>query len=290
MPQKASNPDFGSHQLGYRFMSVWANPTELDRAWGRRKFCGYHSDARSTQQLRYAIGDIGNVVRGTSRSRARLGTFAYYDERPDSVNGHYHKRAVSRILSNRETAHLVGRKRSSGTSALNVGTCCLLFAYQCEFTAGNMVGRRFTRGHPTTVILNEIQRSGPPMTGAINFSSRRRLAGIKGGNRGKMLKNPAIAKTTEFWNSLRRVFASAKHWRCGARRMCGKGQPMHNDGKPATGRRLSAFFRNVRIGGLRRLPKHERIPESQNRVPKHAIDAERERSQHRETSCDGRSR
>jgi len=58
-----------------------------------------------------------------------LGTFAYDDEGVPAQCTDIIKAGQFRgYLSNRETAHLVGLKRSSGTMRTEAGTGCRLFA------------------------------------------------------------------------------------------------------------------------------------------------------------------
>ena len=69
---------------------------------------------------------------------------------------------------------------------------------------------------------------------------------IKGGKKGRMMKNPSYSGiTTEFWNSCDAI-CSRDHWTLWGTPNCGKGQPMQTMG---TGHGASpARFRNVRIG------------------------------------------
>jgi TldD protein len=69
---------------------------------------------------------------------------------------------------------------------------------------------------------------------------------IKGGKRGRMLKNPSYSGiTTEFWNSCDAI-CKREHWTLWGTPNCGKGQPMQTMG---TGHGASpSRFRNVRIG------------------------------------------
>ena len=69
---------------------------------------------------------------------------------------------------------------------------------------------------------------------------------IKGGKRGRMIKNPSYSGiTTEFWNSCDAV-CSRDYWTLWGTPNCGKGQPMQTMG---TGHGASpARFRNVKLG------------------------------------------
>jgi TldD protein len=69
---------------------------------------------------------------------------------------------------------------------------------------------------------------------------------IKGGKRGRMLKNPSYSGiTTEFWNSCDAI-CGTEHWVLWGTPNCGKGQPMQTMG---TGHGAApARFRNVQVG------------------------------------------
>jgi TldD protein len=69
---------------------------------------------------------------------------------------------------------------------------------------------------------------------------------IKGGKKGRMIKNPSYSGiTTEFWNSCDAI-CSRDYWTLWGTPNCGKGQPMQTMG---TGHGASpARFRNVKVG------------------------------------------
>ena len=69
---------------------------------------------------------------------------------------------------------------------------------------------------------------------------------IKGGKRGRMLRNPSYSGiTTEFWNSMDAI-CSRDEWTLWGTPNCGKGQPQQVMG---TGHGAApARFRNVRVG------------------------------------------
>ena len=72
---------------------------------------------------------------------------------------------------------------------------------------------------------------------------------IKGGRRGRLLKNCTYAGITpDFWGGCDAI-ANAKHWRLWGTPNCGKGEPMQTMG---TGHGASpARFRNVKVGVFR---------------------------------------
>ena len=98
---------------------------------------------------------------------------------------------------------------------------------------------------------------------------------IKGGKKGRMLKNPSYSGiTTEFWNSCDAI-CSRDHWTLWGTPNCGKGQPMQTMG---TGHGAApSRFRNIRVGsGLRQMIVHAaneiqaRHPErSEGSLPRH---------------------
>src|SRR5216684_3178495 len=150
-------------------------------------------------------------------------------------------------LSNRETAHLVGLDRSSGTMRTeswnrlpiirmtNVSLLPGTWDYD-DLIADTHDG-----------ILMETNRSWSIDDRRYQFQFSTEIGWeIKGGKRGRMLKNPSYSGiTTEFWNSCDAI-CNREHWTLWGTPNCGKGQPMQTMG---TGHGAApSRFRNVRIG------------------------------------------
>jgi TldD protein len=108
----------GGSQLGLQIHESVGHPIELDRVLGQEaNFAGTSFlTLDKLNNLRYA-SDIVNVVADARQDHGPgLGTFAYDDEGVPAQCTDIIKDGQFRgYLSNRETAHLVGLQRSSGT-------------------------------------------------------------------------------------------------------------------------------------------------------------------------------
>src|SRR5258708_3855200 len=117
-PQKTGTLILGGSQLGLQIHESVGHPIELDRVLGQEaNFAGTSFlTLDQLNKLRYA-SDIVNVVADARLDHGQgLGTFAYDDEGVPAQCTDIIKAGQFRgYLSNRETAHLVGLKRSSGT-------------------------------------------------------------------------------------------------------------------------------------------------------------------------------
>src|SRR5882762_5878663 len=199
-------------------------------------------------QLKYA-SSIVNVVADARLDHGQgLGTFAYDDEGVPAQCTDIIKAGKFRgYLSNRETAHLVGLDRSSGTMRTeswnrlpiirmtNVSLLPGTWDYD-DLIANTHDG-----------ILMETNRSWSIDDRRYQFQFSTEIGWeIKGGKKVRMLKNPSYSGiTTEFWNSCDAI-CRFNHWTLWGTPNCGKGQPMQTMG---TGHGASpARFRNVRIG------------------------------------------
>jgi len=249
-PQKTSTLILGGSQLGLQIHESVGHPIELDRVLGQEaNFAGTSFlTLDQLNKLRYA-SDIVNVVADARLDHGQgLGTFAYDDEGVPAQCTDIIKAGQFRgYLSNRETAHLVGLNRSSGTMRTeswnrlpiirmtNVSLLPGTWAYN-DLLADTDDG-----------ILMETNRSWSIDDRRYQFQFSTEIGWeIKGGKRGKMLKNPSYSGiTTEFWNSCDAI-SKREHWTLWGTPNCGKGQPMQTMG---TGHGASpSRFRNVRIG------------------------------------------
>src|SRR5450631_146376 len=117
-PEKEGTLILGGSQLGLQIHESVGHPIELDRVLGEEaNFAGTSFltlDKLNT--LRYA-SEIVNVVADARLEHGQgLGTFAYDDEGvPAQCTKIIEEGQFRGYLSNRETAHLIGLKRSSGT-------------------------------------------------------------------------------------------------------------------------------------------------------------------------------
>jgi TldD protein len=249
-PQKTGTLILGGSQLGLQIHESVGHPIELDRVLGQEaNFAGTSFlTLDQLNKLRYA-SDIVNVVADARLDHGQgLGTFAYDDEGVPAQCTDVIKTGQFRgYLSNRETAHLIGLNRSSGTMRTeswnrlpiirmtNVSLLPGTWAFD-DLLADTDDG-----------ILMETNRSWSIDDRRYQFQFSTEIGWeIKGGKRGRMLKNPSYSGiTTEFWNSCDAI-CKREHWTLWGTPNCGKGQPMQTMG---TGHGASpSRFRNVRIG------------------------------------------
>src|SRR6266404_3630934 len=117
-PEKVGTLILGASQLGLQIHESIGHPIELDRVLGQEaNFAGTSFlTLDQLNQLKYA-SSIVNVVADARLDHGQgLGTFAYDDEGVPAQCTDIIKAGKFRgYLSNRETAHLVGLDRSSGT-------------------------------------------------------------------------------------------------------------------------------------------------------------------------------
>ncbi len=210
-PEKIGTLILGGAQLGLQIHESIGHPIELDRVLGQEaNFAGTSFlTIDQLDQLKYA-SSIVNVVADARLDHGQgLGTFAYDDEGVPAQCTDIIKDGKFRgYLSNRETAHLVGLDRSSGT--MRAGSWSIDDRrYQFQFST------------------------------EIGWE-------IKGGKKVRMLKNPSYSGiTTEFWNSCDAI-CKFDHWTLWGTPNCGKGQPMQTMGTGHGA--SPSRFRNVRIG------------------------------------------
>jgi TldD protein len=249
-PEKTGTLILGGSQLGLQIHESVGHPIELDRVLGQEaNFAGTSFlTLDQLNKLRYG-SDIVNVVADARLQHGPgLGTFAYDDEGVPAQCTDIIKDGQFRgYLSNRETAHLIGLKRSSGTMrteswnrlpiirmtniSLNPGT----------WNFDDMVA------DTDDGILMETNRSWSIDDRRYQFQFSTELGWeVKSGKKTRMLKNPSYSGiTTEFWNSCDAI-CSRDHWTLWGTPNCGKGQPMQTMG---TGHGASpSRFRNVKIG------------------------------------------
>jgi TldD protein len=249
-PEKTGTLILGGSQLGLQIHESVGHPIELDRVLGQEaNFAGTSFlTLDQLNKLRYG-SDIVNVVADARLEHGPgLGTFAYDDEGVPAQCTDIIKDGQFRgYLSNRETAHLIGLKRSSGTMrteswnrlpiirmtniSLNPGT----------WNFDDMVA------DTDDGILMETNRSWSIDDRRYQFQFSTELGWeVKSGKKTRMLKNPSYSGiTTEFWNSCDAI-CSRDYWTLWGTPNCGKGQPMQTMG---TGHGASpSRFRKVKIG------------------------------------------
>src|SRR5450755_700639 len=249
-PQKTGTLILGGSQLGLQIHESVGHPIELDRVLGEEaNFAGTSFltlDKLNT--LRYG-SDIVNVVADARLEHGPgLGSFAYDDEGVPAQCTDIIKNGEFRgYLSNRETAHLVGLKRSSGTMRTESWNRLPII----RMTNISLLPGTWKVDHliadTDDGILMETNRSWSIDDRRYQFQFSTEVGWeIKGGKKGRMLKNPSYSGiTTEFWNSCDAI-CDAEEWVLWGTPNCGKGQPMQTMG---TGHGASpSRFQNIRIG------------------------------------------
>ncbi|HLZ49708.1 MAG TPA: TldD/PmbA family protein [Candidatus Acidoferrum sp.] len=249
-PEKTGTLILGGSQLGLQIHESVGHPIELDRVLGQEaNFAGTSFlTIDQLNKLRYG-SDIVNVVADARLEHGPgLGTFAYDDEGVPAQCTDIIKDGQFRgYLSNRETAHLIGLKRSSGTmrteswNRLPIIRMTNISLKPGTWNLDDLIA------DTDDGILMETNRSWSIDDRRYQFQFSTEIGWeIKGGKKTRMLKNPSYSGiTTEFWNSCDAI-CSQDYWTLWGTPNCGKGQPMQTMG---TGHGASpSRFRNVRIG------------------------------------------
>jgi TldD protein len=249
-PQTTGTLILGGSQLGLQIHESVGHPIELDRVLGEEaNFAGTSFlTLDKLNNLRYG-SDVVNVVADARLEHGPgLGSFAYDDEGVPAQCTDIIKNGEFRgYLSNRESAHLIGLKRSSGTmrteswNRLPIIRMTNISLLPGTWKLDNLIA------DTDDAILMETNRSWSIDDRRYQFQFSTEIGWeIKGGKRGRMLKNPSYSGiTTEFWNSCDAI-CGADEWVLWGTPNCGKGQPMQTMG---TGHGASpSRFRNVRIG------------------------------------------
>jgi len=249
-PETTSTLILGGSQLGLQIHESVGHPIELDRVLGEEaNFAGTSFlTLDKLNKLRYGSDMVNVVADARLEHGPGLGSFAYDDEGVPAQCTDIIKDGEFRgYLSNRETAHLIGLKRSSGTmrteswNRLPIIRMTNISLKPGTWKLDNLIA------DTDDAILMETNRSWSIDDRRYQFQFSTEIGWeIKGGKRGRMLKNPSYSGiTTEFWNSCDAI-CGADEWVLWGTPNCGKGQPMQTMG---TGHGASpSRFRNVRIG------------------------------------------
>jgi TldD protein len=249
-PEKTGTLILGGSQLGLQIHESVGHPIELDRVLGQEaNFAGTSFlTLDQLNKLRYG-SDIVNVVADARLEHGPgLGTFAYDDEGVPAQCTDIIKDGQFRgYLSNRETAHLIGLRRSSGTmrteswNRLPIIRMTNISLRPGTWKLDDLIA------DTDDGILMETNRSWSIDDRRYQFQFSTEIGWeIHGGKKTRMLKNPSYSGiTTEFWNSCDAI-CSRDYWTLWGTPNCGKGQPMQTMG---TGHGAApSRFRNVRIG------------------------------------------
>ncbi len=249
-PQKTGTLILGGSQLGLQIHESVGHPIELDRVLGEEaNFAGTSFlTLDKLNKLRYG-SEIVNVVADARLDHGPgLGSFAYDDEGVPAQCTDIIKAGEFRgYLSNRETAHLVGLKRSSGTmrteswNRLPIIRMTNISLLPGTWNSDDLIA------DTDDGILMDTNRSWSIDDRRYQFQFSTEVGWeIRGGKKTRMLKNPSYSGiTTEFWNSCDAI-CNADEWVLWGTPNCGKGQPMQTMG---TGHGAApSRFRNIHIG------------------------------------------
>ncbi len=249
-PEKTGTIILGSAQLSLQIHESIGHPIELDRVLGQEaNFAGMSFlTVDKLRKLKYG-SDIVNVVADARLAHGPgLGTFAYDDEgvpaqcTPIITNGLF-----TGYLSNRETASAIGENRSNGT--MRTESWNRLPIIRMTNVSINPGTWKYDDLIADTddAILMDTNRSWSIDDRRYHFQFSTEIGWeIKGGKKGRMIKNPSYSGiTTEFWNSCDAI-CHRDDWTLWGTPNCGKGQPMQTMG---TGHGASpARFRNIKLG------------------------------------------
>jgi TldD protein len=249
-PEKTGTLILAGNQLGLQIHESVGHPIELDRVLGQEaNFAGTSFlTLDQLNKLRYG-SDIVNVVADARLDHGPgLGTFAYDDEGVPAQCTDIIKDGQFRgYLSNRETAHLIGLKRSSGTMRTESwNRLPIIRMTNISLNPGTWDFENLISDTDDGILM-ETNRSWSIDDRRYQFQFSTEIGWeIKSGKKTRMLKNPSYSGiTTEFWNSCDAI-CSREHWTLWGTPNCGKGQPMQTMG---TGHGAApARFRGVRIG------------------------------------------
>lgn len=249
-PEQTGTIILGGSQLGLQIHESVGHPIELDRVLGQEaNFAGMSFlTIDKLRKLKYG-SDIVNVVADARLEHGPgLGTFAYDDEgvpaqcTPIITNGLF-----TGYLSSRETASAIGETRSGGTMRTESwNRLPMIRMTNISIDPGTWRYDDLIADTDDAIFM-ETNRSWSIDDRRYHFQFSTEIGWeIKGGKKGRMIKNPSYSGiTTDFWNSCDAI-CSREDWTLWGTPNCGKGQPMQTMG---TGHGASpARFRNIKTG------------------------------------------
>ncbi len=249
-PEGASTIILESAQLGLQIHESIGHPIELDRVLGQEaNFAGMSFlTIDKLRKLQYGSEIVNVVADARLEHGPGLGTFGYDDEgvpaqcTPIISNGLF-----TGYLSNRESAAEIGEKRSSGTMRTESWNRLPIIRMTNVSLQPGTWKYDDLIADTDDAILMETNRSWSIDDRRYQFQFSTEIGWeIKGGKKGRMIKNPSYSGiTTEFWNSCDAI-CSREFWTLWGTPNCGKGQPQQTMG---TGHGAApSRFRNVKIG------------------------------------------
>jgi TldD protein len=241
-----------SSQLGLQIHESIGHPIELDRVLGMEaNFAGTSFlTLDKLRTLKYGSELVNVVADARQEHGPGLGTFGFDDEgvaaqcSPIITNGLF-----TGYLSSRDTAPIIGLKRSGGTlRAESWNRLPIIRMTNISILPGEKpLSLEQLIASTDHGILMQTNRSWSIDDKRYNFQFGTEIGWeIKGGKRIRMLKNPSYSGfTTGFWNSMDAI-CSRDEWTLWGTPNCGKGQPQQVMG---TGHGASpARFRGVKVG------------------------------------------
>lgn len=247
-PQGEIDTIIGTSQLGLQIHESMGHPSELDRALGQEiNFAGASFlTPEKRGSLQYG-SKIVNLVADATAPGA-LGSFAFDDEGVQAQRTMLVSEGVfCGYLSSRDTAQLIGLKRSGGAmraESWNVAPIIRMTNISLLPGSGGLDELINDTGDG---LYMETNKSWSIDSMRYNFQFSTEAAWeIKNGRLNRLLKNPSYSGITpEFWNSCDAVCDRRDYVEWGTPN-CGKGQPMQT---MWTGHGASpARFRKLKVG------------------------------------------
>jgi len=235
-------------QVGLQIHESCGHPTELDRVLGTEANYAGMSFLTVDKLGALQYGSDVVTIRADATSPGGLGTFGYDDEGVPAQGWDLVRdgRFVG-YLTSRETAAAIGESasrgcmRSDGWRNLPLIRMVNVSLMPGEWSLDDLVA------DTDDGILMDVNRSWSIDQYRNNFQFGTEVGWeIKGGKRGRMLRNPTYQGTTvDFWNRCDAI-CNTDHWTLWGLPSCGKGQPgqMMGTGHGAA----PARFRDVRVG------------------------------------------
>ncbi len=234
-------------QVSLQIHESCGHPAELDRALGHEANYAGTSFLTTDQlhTLRYG-SEVVNLVADATSPRG-LGTFGFDDEGVPAQNVDLVRRGrFVGYLTSRETAALLGQRSNGTMRAESWAHLPLIRMTNINLEPGNWTLQDLIADTDDGILMCT-NRSWSIDDRRFNFQFGTEAGWeIKGGKRGRLLKNCTYTGITpEFWNRCDAV-CDASDWEIWGTPTCGKGQPAQTM-RTAQGA-SSARFREVQVG------------------------------------------
>ena len=236
-------------QVGLQIHESCGHPAELDRVLGTEANYAGMSFLTTDKLRNLQYGSEHVTIQADATSPRGLGTFGYDDEGvPAQAWNLVDRGRFSGYLTSRETAAHIGETasrgcmRSDGWRNLPLIRMVNVSLMPGTWTLENLIA------DTDDGIYMETNRSWSIDQYRYNFQFGTEVGWeIKGGKRGRMLRNPTYqGMTVDFWNSCDAV-CDRDHWALWGTPNCGKGQPGQVMGTGHGG--APTRFRQIQVGG-----------------------------------------